>query len=47
MSSALILSLWVQQRHVAEIGYMPLEDSWSLNYTTAWQTDVNAFPLSL
>ena len=46
MSQTLTLSLWAQQRHVAEIGHMALEDQWSLNYTAAWQADPDAFPLS-
>jgi serine/threonine-protein kinase HipA len=46
MNQVFILSLWAQQRHVADIGHTPLEDSWSLNYTAAWQADVHAFPLS-
>jgi serine/threonine-protein kinase HipA len=46
MSATFILSLWAQQRHVADIGHIPLEDRWSLNYSAAWQADGTAFPLS-
>jgi serine/threonine-protein kinase HipA len=46
MSDSVVLSLWAQRRHVAEIEHIPFEDSWSLNYTAAWQADDDAFPLS-
>lgn len=40
------LALWVHDRHVADIGYAPREDAWSLQYTQAWRGDATAFPLS-
>jgi len=40
------LSLWLHTRHVADIGYSPLDESWSLNYTDNWKADQQAFALS-
>jgi serine/threonine-protein kinase HipA len=40
------LSLWMHTRHVADIGYDPLDEIWTLRYTAAWQSDRKAFALS-
>lgn len=40
------LSLWMHKRHVADIGYDPLDDAWSLSYAEGWQEDPHAFALS-
>ena len=37
MSQTLGLSLWVQDRQVAQIGLTPLDDPWTLDYTPQWQ----------
>ncbi|HZX25647.1 MAG TPA: HipA domain-containing protein [Telluria sp.] len=40
------LALWVHDRHVADIGYAPLDDAWSLQYAPGWRDNPAAFPLS-
>ncbi|WP_426336682.1 HipA domain-containing protein [Pseudoduganella sp. R-31] len=40
------LSLWLHKRHVADIGYEPLNEAWSLRYTDEWREDLQAFALS-
>ncbi|WP_426340355.1 HipA domain-containing protein [Pseudoduganella sp. S-14] len=40
------LSLWLHKRHVADIGYDPLNEAWSLRYTDEWSQDRQAFALS-
>ena len=46
MSQTLGLSLWVQDRQVAQIGHTPLDDAWTLDYTPQWQAAADAFALS-
>jgi len=40
------LSLWLHKRHVADIGYEPLNEAWSLRYTDDWLQNRQAFALS-
>lgn len=40
------LSLWLHKRHVADISYEPLNESWSLRYADEWSADRQAFALS-
>ncbi len=40
------LSLWLHKRRVADIGYDPLNESWTLRYTAEWQADRKGFALS-
>lgn len=40
------LSLWLHTHRVADIGYDPLNETWTLAYTAEWQADRQAFGLS-
>lgn len=50
MSEPLGLGLWVQEQHVqrqvAQIGHLPLDDTWTLDYSPEWQAAHEAFALS-
>lgn len=39
------LTLWAENGKVAELGYEPKEDAWSLEYDPAWLDTPQAFPL--
>jgi len=41
------LTLWADNRKVAELGHEPKNDVWSLEYDPAWIVAPHAFPLSL
>ena len=40
------LSLWADGQKVALLGYTPMDDRWTLQYTPAWVLREDAFPLS-
>lgn len=46
MTLALGLSLWAEERHVADIGHVPLDDTWTLDYAPGWRAAREAFALS-
>ncbi|SHM95438.1 serine/threonine-protein kinase HipA [Duganella sacchari] len=44
--TAHLLCLWLENRLIADIEYVPTEEKWSLRYAEDWCADPDAFPLS-